>query len=318
MTTPVIIAGSGRSGTTWVLDSLAEANCRRTIFEPLHPIGVPAASRFAHQYVKPDAHDSELRAFMDRVFSGEMRSLWANYRIRPDRFNPLRYGPIPIYLHIRKSVQLLRKYAFRRDLSGLIVKFIRANLMLPWLARQYGFPTILVVRHPCAVVASRLKLSTADWSAEKALGRYRDDKAVYELIGERFNVDLARPMSAASALSCVWCIENVLPVEWAAQENYRVVAYENLLMYPEIEWRRVVSFLGLEKIPNTELLGAPSQQSAPDMCDRKFTPQHIERWRTQLGSEEIAAVADMMERFGSDLYSVDSAMPVGGAAVIGE
>ena len=315
MTTPVIVAGSGRSGTTWVLDSLAEVNRRRTVFEPLHPIGVPAASRFAYQYVKPDAHDPELRAFMDRVFSGEMRSLWANYRIRPDRFNPLRYGPISIYLHMQKSMQLLSKYAFRRDPSGLIVKFIRANLMLPWLARQYGYPIILVVRHPCAVVASRLKLSTADWSAEKALGRYRDNKAVHELIGERFNVDLAQPMSDAAALSCVWCIENVLPLEWAAQENYKVVAYENLLMHPETEWRRVVDYLGLEKIPDTELLVAPSQQSAPDMSDRKFTPQHIERWRTQLSSGDIAAVAGMMERFGSDLYSVDSAMPTGGAAV---
>ncbi|MCR4347315.1 MAG: sulfotransferase domain-containing protein [Sulfuricaulis sp.] len=317
MTTPVIIAGSGRSGTTWVLDSLAEANRMRTVFEPLHPVGVPAASRFAHRYIRPEAQEPELRAFMDRVFSGNMRSLWANYRIRPDRFNPLRHGPIPIYLHIRKSMQLLRKYVFRRDLSGLIVKFIRANLMLPWLARQYGFPIILVVRHPCAVVASRLNLSPADWSAEKALARYRDDKSVYELIGERFGVDLAMPMSAASALSCVWCIENVLPLEWAARENYGVVAYESLLMHPETEWWRVARHLGLEKIPTTELLAAPSQQSALDMRGREFTPEHIERWRTQLRPDAIDAVADMMARFGSDLYSVDSAMPARSVAVAG-
>jgi hypothetical protein len=310
MAAPVIIAGSGRSGTTWVLDSLAEANRCRTIFEPLHPVGVPAASRFAYQYVRPDAQAPELRAFMDRVFSGEMRSLWADYRIRPDRFNPLRYNPIAIYLHIKKARQLLGKYAFRNDLSGHIVKFIRANLMLPWLARQYGLPMVLVIRHPCAVVASRLRLTPKDWSAEKALGRYRDNEAVYELIGERFGVDIAEPMSAAASLGCVWCIENVLPVEWAGREAYMVVAYENLLMRPETEWRRVTDYLGLESVPGAALLGSPSQQTSLDMHGRTFTPQHVERWRTQLSAEDTAAVAEVLERFGCNTYSVDSTMPV--------
>lgn len=316
MTRPVIITGSGRSGTTWVLDSLAQANRRRTIFEPLHPIGAPAAARFAYQYIRPDADVPELRAIMDRVFSGEMRSLWANYRIRPDRFNPLRNRPIAIYLHLKKSRQLLKRYASSNDQAGLIVKFIRANLMLPWLARQYGMPMILVIRHPCAVVASRLKLTPADWSAEKALGRYRDNKAVCELVGERFGVDLAEPMSPAGALACVWCIENVLPVEWAAHENYRVVAYENLLTHPETEWHRVTGYLGLEKIPGTALLASPSQQSALDMYGQTFTPRHVERWKTQLNSGDIDAVAGILERFGSKLYSVESAMPAGNIPVL--
>jgi len=33
-----LIAGSGRSGTTWVLDALADANDLRPVFEPLHPM----------------------------------------------------------------------------------------------------------------------------------------------------------------------------------------------------------------------------------------------------------------------------------------
>ena len=310
MTTPVIIAGSGRSGTTWVLDSLTEANRMRAVFEPLHPIGVPAARRFAHQYVEASANAPELKAFMDRVFSGRMHSPWANYRIRPDRFNPLRNSPISVYLHMRKSAHLLKTYAFRRGLSGQVVKFIRANLMLPWLIRQYGFPTILVVRHPCAVIASRLKLSSADWSAEKAVGRYRDDKAVADLIGDRFGVDLGRPMSPAAALACVWCIENELPLEWAEQEKYGVVSYEDLLINPATEWRKVVDYLGLTNIPGNDLLGTPSQQSSLDMRERKFTPAHIERWRSQLESKDIDDVAAMLEQFGTGMYSVDSAMPV--------
>ena len=305
----VIISGSGRSGTTWVLDSLAQANRMRTVFEPLHPVGVPAARRFAYQYVDPEADFPELRAFMDPVLSGGMRSLWANYRIRPDRFNPLRNSPISVYLHIKKSVDLVKKYGFKPGLSGQIVKFIRANLMLPWLVKQYGLPTILVVRHPCAVIASRLKLSSADWSADKALGYYKGNRVIHQLIGERFGVDIDRPMSSVSALCCVWCIENVLPLQWAAQANYGVVSYENLLVKPETEWPRVIQRLELKNIPDEVVLKAPSQQSALDMRDRVFTPEHLDRWRKRYRPEELASVADMLERFGCDFYSVESAMP---------
>ncbi len=313
MKTSVIIAGSGRSGTTWVLDSLADVNRMRTAFEPLNPAGAPAAAPMAYQYIEAAADAPELMAFMERVFSGNMRSLWANYRIRPDGFNPLRNSPISVYLHIRKSARLLKTYAFRREFSGQLVKFIRANLMLPWLTRQFRFPTMLVVRHPCAVIASRFQLSSVEiWSAETALGRYRDDRVIYELIGDRFGFDLARPMSAAAAFASVWCVENVLPLEWAQREKYGVVAYEDLLVHPATEWRKVVSYLGLTGIPGGELLGTPSQQSSMDMREKTFTPAHIERWKSQLGQEAIDDVAGVLERFDVKLYSVDNAMPVHG------
>lgn len=288
----------------------------RTAFEPLHPEGVPAARPFAHQYLDPGARMPALETLLDAVFAGEKGSLWINYRIRPDRFNPLRYGPIPIYLHIKKSVQLLRKYAFTTGLNGLIVKFIRANLMLPWLARHYGYPMMLVVRHPCAVIASRFKLPASNWGAEAALERYRSNERIYRLVGEEFGIDIAEPMSPAAALCCVWCIENVLPVQWAQIEHYGIVAYENLLVHPQVAWESVIRHLGLAKVPDIHLLGKPSQQSAPDMRDRKFAPVHIDRWRTQLRPEEIEAIARMLDRFGCGLYSVDHAEPVGSSLVL--
>jgi hypothetical protein len=306
----VIIAGAGRSGTTWVLDSLADANHMRTVFEPLHPVGVPAAAPIAYQYIEAAADAPESRTFMEQVFSGRMHSLWANYRIRPDRFNPLNNSPISVYLHAKKSAGLLKTLAFRRGLSGQAVKFIRANLMLPWLTRQFGLPTILVVRHPCAVIASRFKLSAADWSAEKAVSRYRDNRIIYEMIGDKFGFDLARPMSMGMALASVWCVENVLPLEWAEQEKYGVVAYEDLLVHPETEWRKVVGHLGLTGIPGSELLETPSQQSSIDMREKTFTPAHIERWKSQLGPDVLDDVGSILEQFSVKFYAIANAMPI--------
>ena len=312
MTKSVIIAGAGRSGTTWVQDSLATANSMRTVFEPLHPIGVPAAREFAYQYVETGADWPELKAFMDKLFAGKHRSLWANYRIRPDRFNPLNNKPIAMYFHAKKSIGLLRKFAFKRDLSGQVVKFIRVNLMLPWLTRQYSLPTILIVRHPCAVIASRLRLSAADWDTEKALNRYRGNKAVVDLIRSQYGFDIQESMPKAAALCCVWCIENVLPMKWSKTENYAVVAYEDLMVSPETEWPRVVAHLGLHNVPDMELLGLPSQQSSLDMREREFTPAHIKKWETELNDRIKEEIATVLDHFGCAKYTVDNTLPISG------
>ena len=314
----VIISGSGRGGTTWVLDSLAEANNMRTVFEPLHPIGVPSASKFSHRYIPEDESNLELERFFNKVLSGEMRSIWANYRIRPDRFNPLRNSPITVYLHSKKSIQLLKKYALKSHLSGQVVKFIRANLMLPWIAKHYDCPTVLVIRHPCAVIASRLKLSSADWGADKALARYREDKMIYDLIGNRFGVDLSQSMSTAEALCTVWCIENVLPLEWSSDSGYAVVSYEKLMVNPAEEWQKLVDYLGLDKVPDSDLLGSPSQQSSQDMRHQNFTSEHIERWKKNLDAKTIDDIASTLDKFGSTIYSVDDALPTSHISMVGD
>ena len=77
---PLIIAGSGRSGTTWVLDAIAYANGLRTVFEPLHPQGVRKARGFAYRYVEDTASEPELAAFLTHIFTGQLRCLWTKYR----------------------------------------------------------------------------------------------------------------------------------------------------------------------------------------------------------------------------------------------
>lgn len=307
--TPIIIAGSGRSGTTWVQDSLASANHLRTLFEPLHPIGVSTAKPFAYRYISAYASEPELKKFMDSVFYGKKHSIWADYRIRPDRFNVFRYGLSTSLLNIRKFLIHYQRYR-GHNYKGLVVKFIRANLLLPWLMKQYQFPTVLIVRHPCAVVASRLKLPSADWGADKSLSHYSGDEGVCNLIGNQFGIDLAEPMSAVAALACVWCIENILPMEWAPESGYSVVTYEQLLINPEIEWKRLVRKLGLSVVPSRDLSERPSQQAAAGMRNRMFSSKHLDKWRHELTSGDIDAIEGILERFKCTYYSVNSGVPL--------
>ena len=82
---PLVVAGSGRSGTTWVLDTIASENQLRTIFEPLHPVVVKGGLSNACRYLPDDVEDMQLRNFMEDVFLGNYHSMWTDYRVRPDR-----------------------------------------------------------------------------------------------------------------------------------------------------------------------------------------------------------------------------------------
>ena len=300
----VIIAGSGRSGTTWVQDSIASANNLQTIFEPLHPIGVTAARGFANKYYPVGVENSDLESFMRQVLSGTYRSLWMNYRIRPDRFNIFRVGVSQAVYNVRKFAQHYRKYQVKGQ-DGLAVKFIRANLMLPWLVHQYDVRALFVVRHPCAVIASRLKLGGKDWVSSLELDRYRSDHGVSRLILDEFGIDIAESFSPIAALACVWCIENLLPVQWAKDAGYRVTAYERLLSEPEQEWKHVIGELGLSHVPDNALRETPSQQVSAEMRGRTFSGSHLGKWRQTLTADQLNEIASVLGRFSCSIYSVD-------------
>ncbi len=302
----MIIAGSGRSGTTWVQDVLAEANGLRTVFEPLHPQGLPRARGLAYRYAPPDDDSPELRRFFDDLLAGRIHGLWPDYRIRPDRFNILTHGVRQFVWNARKLVRHRRLYRDQRTRSAALIKMIRANLMLAWIASHYEVPVLLVVRHPCAVIASRLKIGGSDWDACKALGHYLGDRPLVETVRDRFGVDITHNDRRPEAtLAVVWCIENMLPLAWAAEFGFAVVSYEGLLADPATEWRRVIQALGLSNLPAENILKAPSQQVAPDLRNREIGASNTAKWRSELDNEQLERIAGVLDKFGCTQYRVD-------------
>ncbi len=84
----LLCLGSGRSGTTWVLDVLAETNNLRPVFEPLNPNGVKEAWKFCNRYVREDSDEPELKSFMGKIFNSELDCLWTKARIISTKMRP--------------------------------------------------------------------------------------------------------------------------------------------------------------------------------------------------------------------------------------
>jgi len=170
---------------------------------------------------------------------------------------------------------------------------------------------MFVTRHPCAVIASRLRLGGEDWASQRAIEGYRSDPLVLQLIQDVFDVDIGEPFSTAAALACVWCIENLLPIKWSAKAGYMVTAYENLLADPDREWSRVIQGLGLSFLPSNVMSQAPSQQVSREMQGKAFSASHLAKWRSTLSDEQLRDISLMLDRFSCAIYSIDEDLPSG-------
>jgi hypothetical protein len=305
------VAGSGRSGTTWVLDALAIANGLRPVFEPLNPWASPTGERYAHRAIAPgDRHPELLEFFLD-VCAGRGQRLWTQYRRQPRWLfpPPSRLRSIDdasrlwrAWLKFLGEVPQLTRMAFRDE---PIVKCIWSNLMLGWLSRNLPCAVVLVVRHPGAVIESEMRSA---WSATPALERFRTDQRLADLSAGRYEALLRRSLSPVEALATRWVVENQLAMESAASNGVTVVHYEHLKSAPETAWQRVTQALGLVNAPDRSVLARPSQQAAPKGSDTRADVD-VPRWRTGLTPTHKDEIQGVLDQAGCATYSMESVEP---------
>lgn len=313
-----VIAGSGRSGTTWVLDCLADANQLRPIFEPLHPKVTPLGPAYAHRAIAPGDSHPELLEYLRRVDSGAYRSMWVNYRGRRDLLFP---GPQAL-LSLRQLRRLRRRWVrFLGDLPGLrrrsarqgaLIKVIRGNLALGWMVASLPARAVLIVRHPCAVVESQYRLGEI-WHPSPILERFRGDQLLDARTQGRYRDLLKAKLSTIEALTLVWAIENQLPVAEAGEYGYEVIHYENMRRTPQSEWRRIAQALDLSQVPAPQIVQAPSQQASRRLDDPDADSTRP-RWARALKDEDLARIQRLLDTVGCELYGVENELPVSIAA----
>lgn len=308
-----VIAGSGRSGTTWVVDAIAEANSLRTIFEPLHPNCVKDAYKFSNLYINKNI-DPETVKFFNKLLSGKINGIWIDYRVRTDRITPtLKHFRS---LHDLREWQLrLKKLAknYIRYKSSLrqphIIKMIRGNLLLDWLLRNYPVKIGFLVRHPGAVIESMSRLKGEDWDATQALSLYQSQERLLENFHPEIKVNINGNLSNLEKHFYVWCIENVLPLRKAQKLGIYISYYENLLQDPDKEWSHLVSALGLSIVPKNELTSKPSQQAAPGKIEKDYVKIRMGEWKKSFSEEDLTKMQYILDLFGIKNYCMNSEYP---------
>lgn len=311
---PRVVAGFGRSGTTWIQDVLAKSNRLRPVFEPLHPAHIKGADEFAHRYVPADTEAPDLYDFLQPFFWGRYAARWSDYRIpvSPLKTDPRQWrsgGALVRYLRDQKNaVRNLLEFAPQRRYSRRIVKFVRANMMLAWLQARFDARIVFVIRHPAAVILSQMSARGA-WNPARRIARYRRDDSLLEALPKPVREMLFADQADVESFALSWCIENIIALREAAASGIHVVYYERLLSHPDAEWSRVMQALELSRRPEKSLVSQPSQQAWGEKARNPALVRRYDAWMEQIGGSVADRIQVVLDKAGLDVYEIGKAEP---------
>jgi hypothetical protein len=262
----VLVAGSARSGTTWVAELLNYDNSYRYLFEPFHPDQASFTRAWLpRQYVKPGETDPKFVGPALQVLLGEVRDMWIEqFDQNPTSLNRL-------------------------------VKEIWANLLLGWLcALVPSMKIVLVLRHPFSVVSSQL---TNPWGWRADTGNFLEQHALMLDHLEFFQKTLMEADCQFDRHLLTWCVENLVPLRQLTRTDAHVVFYEHLLRRPERELRSLFAYL--ERGWSEDVLEVVARPSAlTGVRDREPGATTLTFWRQRLGEEHLARGLRLIETFG--------------------
>lgn len=293
----ILISGSPRSGTTWLMELMSDIPDYTFIFEPLHPGLFQQGFKvgFSNKtYVPVDKDWNVGKNYLRKVFTGEIVTVLPAY------------GPS-------------LKMAMRRILAHrFIIKTIRMNRLLPWVSERFDFRSIfLIIRHPCAVVASQLKTGIYGYDHKyPPFSSYMPDtKTIINEISEIESIDdemkgcLKKIKTKEEILAAAWCIDNLIPLSYNKQFPWKTIFYEDLVKNGEKVLTDLFKNIGVEKTQRQKNRLLKKQSlTAPKNKDKNTITNYekqLSKWKRYLSKKQIDRILRVVSIFGLDFYNED-------------
>ncbi len=264
----IFVSGSPRSGTTWLAEVLNSDNAYRFLGEPFTAGLVPPSNHFLiRQYLRPADDDPRYLKPARAIFAGKIRNAW---------------------------VDNVNRCAFPR---GRIVKDVRTTLMLKWFRAHFPrMPIVYLVRHPCAVALSRVRLAfRTDFRKV-----YFAQPALMEDFLAPFADEIARAQTPFERHIVDWCVESFVPFAQLERSDVFLAFYENLCS-SEAELRKLFEYTGR---PFNDAIARrihrPSLSTMAKGRGSQFFAQGtaVDAWRRQITPDELAAAQRITKAFG--------------------
>lgn len=279
----LFLAGSARSGTTWLQEIINFDNAYRVMFEPFDPKRVEVVQEWNEfQYLRVDEDSPLFVKPLNDILCGDIRNYWI------DTHNK-------------------RLFSNKR-----LIKAIHANLFLLWIKTHFPeIPIILIMRHPCAVANSKINI------AEKHF-RYTDSPLEHFLIQTELAEDYLAPYEKLIRKSktifetnvFMWCIENFVPMKQFNKGEIHVTFYENLCVNPENEIKNIFSYIGKPYSPAVlHQVKTPSRQSKKHSAIVSGNDL-IRSWRKNITHDQIQRAVEILDLFGMDVIYNDNDLPL--------
>lgn len=273
----IVIFAHGRTGSSWLQEVLSDRTAMQPIHEPLSPrhmrrvgslVGrADPPGYISSPYLRPNADAPEWRTLLEDILRGRVRNSWTNPTIH---------------------------HMFPR---GFIVKVIRGNLLAGFVAQNFAPRIVVLERHPCAVLASRL---SAGWRADVA-----DILTQPQLIEDHLAdhaEELSRHTGDPVASLAIWyAVETSICRRQLATTQHVRVRYEDLARKPLEMFNKLLS----DVVGSETAIDASAQFTAASRMgrchystDAEDVDARLSAWQSKLTPEQIALSTTWCERLG--------------------
>lgn len=270
----LVVAGGPRSGTTWLAELVCAAVPRSAmLFEPLHIGNVPAAAAAGftwRTYMKPDEVWPEGKAFLRQALEGKV-------------INRHTASHIPLSRVVRPRLW--------------VTKFIHANLLLGWLAKQFPIRApALIIRHPCATVASRAGQGWKPLTHAPRIPKFLAACPQFEPVLDGLTtVDEFR--------AALWCIDYYVPLSMPKPYPFHLVTYEQLVREGEKTLSELCQRWDIDISPAAQKQLSIASQTTKKNAAISTGKDPLARWKALLSAEQIDRILQVVKAFGLDFYT---------------
>jgi hypothetical protein len=196
--------------------------------------------------------------------------------------------------------------------QNFVVKFCYGNLLFHWLLARFDIKPIVLIRHPCAVVASQLQ--------HYAWAHIRNEP-VFQIANFRHNhyflryFDVLKHIHTPEGiLAALWAI-NAKAIEETHQHTtpWYTLAYERLLLDRENELTTLFQWLGKEAPLNIYEKAAKASTTSSlksrHILETGNPDLQLGKWQQELNQRQRSNIMAIVKDIGIPYYSVNELEP---------
>lgn len=279
MSKPVLVFGSARSGTSWLSELMARPRGYRLLFEPEHETHVPQGHLLADIWMTQPGDVDPARRFLRRLLSN---------RVDNDLIAQCSY---------RKLKMHLWPFLVRQ----IVIKFVRCNLGMSILCKEFDVQAVYVRRNPYDTLFSQYRVRFP-WLFD--LSKFAANDILHMELQNRYGIDIREEaFSDWEKLAVRWSLENIFVEDYFGERllhgNIRFVEYERLRGDVE-SCASLFNGLGLKISDNFEkLVVKPSSKTHPKSMIRNPNGFRSSS-KPELPADAKRQIDTILQRFGRE------------------
>lgn len=301
---PILVTGAHRSGTTWVGSILASARGMAYIHEP-----------FNCSWRRPGVRGAQCQAWYTYLCE-ENGEEYYQYIRDTLRFRYVLHAELRL-IRQTKSLRDVKRFAQQFYLFFLsnkkqlraVVKDPIALMSCEWLVRHFKMQIVVMIRHPAAFAYS-LKQRGWRFNFRELLGQELLMRDVLEPFRDRMELALESEIDFMKEAGLLWCVLNHVVSQYRKNHpDWIYIRHEDFAINPRIEFRKLFTKLGIPLgIESEKVIDSLTSSSGKH---RPATAVHwLERdskavamnWAGKLSKHELSQLRDEVEPVYYEFY----------------